>query len=894
MFSNKKAESDLNSEIAHHLHHLAAEYERQGHSPKEARQLALREFGARDQVKEECRDERPFAWLTGFRQDLVFGLRMLRRAHIVTAAAVLSLALGIGANAAIASLMDIVLWRDLPVPDPARIVLVNWQGQGFPRELANGASGSMFRQDGFEVADFFAFPAYESMRRTVASQATLAAYTFPAQVSVAWQGRPLIAEQRPVAGNFLATLQVRPHLGRIFSLADDTDAAPAVAVLSHRFWANTLAADPAVIGRTLTIDNRPHIIAGVLEPAFYGLFPGDTTEIYTPIHHAPWRERERAEGNDRLLDPRNWSVQLIARLAPGVTAQQLSPALNAAFRSTWSAQPTEPAPAIRLEDGRRGLGVLSRSFRNPLYFLGALVALLLIIACANIANLLLARGHARRKEIALRMSIGCSRFRLIRQFLTESALLAIAGGAAAILVAYAAANLLGQFVAGNGTLPLRVSLDHTILAAVALFTFAALIVFALFPAWQSSRLSDPSWLKQGRGSIGGIERRAGLTGRILVTAQVAMSLVLVMAAILFTRNLLSVRSADPGFDRRNLVVFGVRPGASGYEKSRLMQFYFDLEQRLAATPGVASAGLAWMRPMNVGGWWQSARLKGQTATHQTSVNAITPAYLPLYAPQLLAGRNFTWSDLRADAKVAIISEDLARALGGPQVLGQVFEFPDGPPGAVPESYQIIGIAPAIAATSMKERPYAIWVPFSKAGQEATVVVRTTQSPDVVLPALRQTMAAIDPNLPMVDTVTMEEQISKTLLRERMFATLCLAFGLTALALCVVGLYGVLAYYTSRRRAEIGVRLALGARPSDVVAMVLRDGLTPALIGIALGLPAVYFGARYVQEELSAVKPLDPASLTLTLATLLGAALFAAGIPALRASLLHPLDTLREE
>jgi predicted permease len=891
-FFRKRAEAELQREITYHLHHLAAEFERQGYSRQEALAMARREFGGTEQVKEECRDEWRWMWMNGLRQDVVFGVRMMRRTPLITVAAVLSLALGIGANAGVASLMDIILWRDLPVPNPQRVTLVHWQGQGFPRDVADAASGSLSGAEGGTVADFFSYPTFQALRKSVSNRASLAAYTVPGQVNASYNGRPLVVEQRAVSGNFFSTLEVRPFLGRLLSDRDDSDAAPAVAVVSHRFWANALGSDRNAIGRTITVNHRPHVIAGVLEPGFFGLSPGDKAELYTPVHHSVRRELRRFGGGDQLADNRYWGMQLIARLAPGVLASQLRPAMDTVFRSTWSRQPADAskAPRIRLDEGGRGLASLRREFHNPLLVLGGLVGLLLAIACVNIANLLLARGVARRKEVAMRLALGCSRARLMRQYLTESALLAVLGGAVSVAVAYGTGNVLGRFAAGSGSLPIEVALDYRILAVVGAFTLVTLVLFGVLPAWEGSRVPDADWLKQGGGSMGNARGRWN-TGRALVVAQIAMSVVLVMAAVIFTRNLLAIQTRDPGFDRRNLVLFGTRPGTSGYDKARLPQFYFDLEQRLGTTPGVVTAGLAFLRPMNIENWLVNVQIAGQTEPYVATLNSVTPSYLPLYTPRMVAGRNITWTDIRGGAKVAVISDNLAQKLGGASVLGRRLSllFTYGKP-----SYEIVGIAPAFAATSMKERPYAVWVPFTKDSPAATVVVRTAQAPQAVVGAIRRTMSEIDRNLPMVDLMTMEEQISRGLQRERMFATLSGGFGILALTLSVIGLYGVMAYSTSRRRSEIGVRLALGAMPRQVVSMVMREGLALALVGMLAGVPMVWLGAKYVEKELSGARALDPVLMLFALGILLVAALVAVGVPALRASALQPSETLRQE
>jgi predicted permease len=778
------------------------------------------------------------------------------------------------------------------------LVFVKWQSSGqFPRDIADGGAGSFGPEDGGEnVADFFSYYSFRTLRQSVSNIATLAAFTgFTNPVSVSCAGRPTVAQERGVSGNFFSTLEVKPALGRFFSDRDDAYSAPATVVVSYRFWLRALGADPATIGRGITINNRPYIIAGVLPRDFYGLIPGDASEIYTPLHHAAFMLEGR-DGKLPLDDDRFWCISMLARLVPGVSAAQLQPALATVFPSTWSRRPKNPsnAPRIRLNEGERGLGFLRREFRSPLLVLGGLVALLLAIACTNVANLLLARANARRKEVAMRISLGCSRSRLIRQFLTESAMLAALGGAASIAVSYLTANLLGQFLAARDGFPISVALDWHIVVIVGVTSALALLLFGLFPAWRGATLPSAACLKEGSGSIGTAARRKWTTGQVLVLTQMAMSVVLVLSAVVFTRNLIGIESADPGFDRRNLILFGIRPGTSGYNASQLEQFYINLSQQLSSTPGVTQVGLAWMRPMNVGGWWEDVRIGQQDAIRGVSINGISPGYLPLYVSRMVAGRNLSWADVTSEAKVAVISEDLARKLGGPTVLGHMLAFADGPPGRKPPEFEIVGIAPAIAATSMKERPFAVWLPLGKDANEVTVVLRTSQRPHIVLRAVEATMRQIDRNLPLVDVTTMAEQISKTLKRERMFATLCDGFGILALALSVVGLYGVIAYNTSRRQGEIGVRLALGAMPRDVLVMVLRDGLRLAVLGLLIGVPLVWLGAKYVQKELFQMKPLEPASVFAALGILLTAALIAVAIPAIRASALRPMDALRQE
>ena len=646
------------------------------------------------------------------------------------------------------------------------------------------------REDGWDVADFFSYPCFQTLRQSLSNKASLAAFSFPDQVSVSFAGRPTVARERPVSGNFLSTLQVYPELGRLLSDNDDRFAAPPTAVVSHRFWTDTLGSPSGIVGRTLIVNNRPHIIVGVLDKSFYGLFPGDPSEVYVPLHDGaslPGGPFARPS----LDDNRFWGVQLIARRSPGVRESEIRPILDAVFPTTWSVLHKVPAnpPRIRLVGGSRGLGFFLKEFRNPLLVLGGLVTLLLLIACTNIANLLLARAAARQKEVATRISLGCSRARLMRQFLTESALLAALGGAASIVVAYLTANLLGRFIADRGSIPIAVAFDLRILALAGTTTALALLLFGLFPAWHASRLPSAPWLKQTSSTSG--PHRKWNTGSLLVVGQMAMSVALVMCAVIFTRNLLAIQSSDPGFDRRDLILFDIRPGTSGYDNSRLQHFYFNLEQRLAALPGVASVGLASMRPMNIGGWWESLGLAGQTAVNQVSVNGVTPTYLSVFTSRLMAGRNIQWTDISSGAKIAVISQDLAQKLGGNSVLGRRLAFSRRSRrreiAAIRNHWHCARYRRNLNEGSPLRRLAAARKGESTSHGSAPHLPAAA----LVLPIVRRTMSEIDRNLPLVDVMTMEEQISKGLQRERMFATLCNGFGILALVLSVVGLYGVL-------------------------------------------------------------------------------------------------------
>lgn len=891
-----KADDDLQRELAHHLAELTDEFIRRGHSPAEAAILAKKQFGGPDQIGEQCRDESRWAWLHSLTQDVAFGWRMMWKTPAVTIAAVLSLALGIGANTAIVSLMHTVLWRSLPVPQPEQLSLLVWTAKSRDHGLYWGSSGSMYPSPkGGHVADFFSYSGYHSMRDRLADTATIGAYSFPFDVSVAFEGRPTVAKQRPVNGAFWQALNVKAAHGRILTPNDDNPAAPATVLLSHRFWRAFCNEDPTVIGKPIRVNNRPHVVAGVLEPSFFGLVPADGTDFYTPMVHSAWVIDSRRSGYDPIGDDQTWSIQLLARRKPGVTPETFQSRAQVAFRSSWARAPKNEAaaPVIQIEDGSAGLGSLRRDFGKPLLILAGLVGLLLAIACANIANLLLARANSRQKEVALRISLGCARGRLVRQFLTESALLAVLGGLASIFVAYAASTVLANFMADRRSrAAFEIGIDLPMVLAALGFSLLTILLFGLYPALRGASIDTSAALKEGAGSLGAAARHWWTPGKVLIVGQMALSIVLVAAAALFVRNLQSIQNLDPGYDRTNLLVFGLRPGTSGYSEDKLPVFWEGVERAIATTPGVASAGLATIRPMDGGGWWDDLKVPGRPENYPSALNMITPGYLSTQTPKIVQGRNFTREDIATNAKVLIVSEDLARKIDpANSVLGRKLHFAEN----AKEHYEIVGIAPSLAYGNLTYRPQVAWRPIDlKRSDEAQILVRTVISPAAILPAIRETIRRIDPNLPLVDPITIEGQIAKGLQRERMFATLCSAFGILALILSAVGLYGVMSYNANRRRNEIGVRLALGAKPGDVVRMVVHEGLLLTMLGLALGAPAIYYGSQYIQKIDKEWKTVDAPVLAVALVALAITAAVAAWLPARRASRLDPMSALRQD
>ncbi len=457
---------------------------------------------------------------------------------------------------------------------------------------------------GLHVADFFSFRAFTTLSAAARGKAEVAAYNYSETVSVSVAAKALVARERPVSGNFFRVLRPRFVEGSGFQEQADRESAPPAVVLSHKIKQQLFGDGSGVVGQALIIDNITFRVVGVLSPAFHGLEPGDPTDLYVPMLHGHLvRRAKAAEGRTPVGQDDFWWVSMAARRASGVDPAQLQPLLQSAWRSTWRTDPSKdyPAPRLRVDNGRTGIALGRESLERPLYLLGALVGLVLLIACANIANLLLLRAMGRHREIALRVSLGCSRQRLMRQFATESAMLALVGGLLSLAVAWATGRLLASFLSGQDRAPIEVSLDPVMILSASAITAVTLVLFGALPAWRNSKVDPVAGLKTASGVAGpGMGTSRWRTGRVLVVSQIAFSLLLVTAAVLFTVNLRGAESEDVGFDRRNLVLFGIRPGTSGHEKSRLPQFYEAVERRLLEIPGVQRAGLAWMRPMTSG------------------------------------------------------------------------------------------------------------------------------------------------------------------------------------------------------------------------------------------------------------------------------------------------------
>jgi len=884
-----RAERELELEVRYHMEALADAYERQGLSRAEALAAARRDLGPLESYKDQCRDQRRWHPLEELLRDVRFGWRMLMRAPTITATALLSLALGIGATAAMATLADVLLWRTLNVPQPEQLSEVLWDVRG-STDLTRRSMGGGFRDGALQVADYFSLPSVEAMSAAVRGHAAVTAQMGITKASVSYKDRLAVVRVRAVAGDFFSVLGVRPGLGRVLTANDDTEAAPRVVVLSYRFWNARLGGAPDVVGRVMRINNQSYEIAGALPKSFGGIAAGDDVDLYTTIWQSPQFLDPNSLIRDGIHDPLFWWLHPLVRRAPGTSPERLKAMLDAAFASSWDHRPApgDATPHVRLSDASRGLGHVRRDFGKPLVVLLVLAALALLAACANIANLLLARSVSRAREVALRVSLGGGRARLIRQFLTESLLLAALGGVASVPVSMAIVALLARLVTHYGApMVVPATPDARSLAGAALLTLMTALLFGLYPAWRAAGSDTAPALKRLSGDAATSRRLHWTPARLLVLGQVALGVVLMASAVLFAGNLWELVHRETGFERGNTILFDIRPGELGYRDENLRQFYLTLDQRLNQMPGVQYAGFSIMRPMSRSGWWSHISL-GDGTKFQTAVHHVTPGFLGALRIPVVAGRMLSRQEIETGARVAVVSEDFARRMGTTHVLGERFKLSA-------ETYEIVGVARNARYSDMKQDVAVAYMPFDFEQGAATVVLGTSAPPLALLPAVRDAVRAVNRDLPLVDVYTMEEQISRTLERERLFAWLCGGFGVLALVLCVVGLYGLLAHLTARRTHEIGVRMAMGATRGDIIWRTLRSGLGLTLGGLIVGVPPAVYALRLAaREELVAKGPFPSASLATAVFAVALAALLAALLPALRAASVDPARALRRD
>ncbi len=855
-------------------------------------------------------------------QDLRYGARMLSRTPSFTAIAVLSLALGIGANTALFSVVDAVLLKKLPVKEADRLVLfkslagTNFKPGNYHGNARREESGEMSRTS---------FP-YQTYTRFRAQQSDVLSDVFAfgdVSLNVNADGRADVADGQAVSGNYFAGLGVPALVGRTFTDADDKAAAPPVAVLSYRYWQRQFNGDPLVVGKQINLNNVAFTVVGVTPAGFDGTMQvGSTTDVSIPV---AWEPQVATERSNMAGAGAAWWLRLMGRLKPGATAEQAQASLAGVFQQSVLeqraartaralAQGGKPLPELDPHDyprlvvdpGSRGEMNTRQFYRRPLYLLLGVVGLVLLIACANVANLLLARAAARQKEIAVRLALGASRWRLIRQLLTESVLLASVGGALGVLLAFWIKD--GLLVASEWsgrTSVLNPQLDLRVLGFTLALSLATGIVFGLVPALRATRVDLMPALKDSVRSSS-LNSRSWLS-KSLVVAQVAMSLLLLVGAGLFVRTLVNLERVETGFNARNLLLFTVEPKLIGYKEERLTNLYRQMTEHIEAVPGVRTVTFSRMPLLSQGSSDRDVYLPGAAAAADGKVkpngnvylHQVRENFLEAMETPLLVGRKLTPQDDAHAPKVAVVNQTFARRFfPGENPVGKRFCF-DSPDKA--GEIQIVGVAGDAKYTSQRDdvppTAYLSWLQEVGSLGSVTFEVRTAGEPAVAVNAIRQAVRDVNGNLPLKDIKTQIEQADETLALERLFAKLLSLFGLLAQTLAVVGLYGVLAWSVAQRTREIGIRMALGASRIDVLKMIFRQGMTLTLVGIALGLASAYALTKYLESltrMLYGVQPADPLTFGVIAAFLTLVALVACYIPARRATKVDPMVALRYE
>lgn len=822
-------------------------------------------------------------------QDVRYAFRTLWRVPAFTLVVVLTLGLGIGANTAIFTLMDQVLLRALPVHDPASLVALNSKGS------------NMGRMEGPRT---FSYPMFRQLRAgNDVFDGMLARYTTSLTMLVDNRAERVRGEL--VSGDFFQVLGLQPSHGRLLGPGDElTPGGHPVAVLGHGFFTSRFGANASIVGREIRLNGHSMTVVGVAPAGFAGIEVGDSPDLYVPL----MMKAQMTPTYDGLQNARSMWLNVMGRLKPGIGREQAQAALAVRFRQL-RAQELKEMPAtppafqkrflegqLLLEPGYKGISDLRQEFSTPMVVLMSMVGLVLLIACANVANLLMARAPARQREIAIRLSLGASRGRIVRQLLVESLMLSLLGGTAGLLVAAWTADLLLKALPfERAVATLSSTPDARVLAFALAVSVTTGVLFGLVPAWQIARPQLIPALKEESGavSVGGhVRLRKGL-----VVAQVALSLLLLVGAGLFARSLWNLRALDPGFRVQALTTFSVDPALSGYTTERSVQFYERLQERLRAIPGVAAVSMAAVTPLTGSSWMSTVNVEGYRAKDQEDinpeVNAVGPDYFRTLGIPLVAGRDFTAADGPGAPKVAIVNEKMAQYFWGKESpIGRRFSF-----GRLNEpDIEVVGIVRDGKQASLKDEvARLVYIPYAQDEELGglTGFVRSERS-EVSGAALRRAVTEIDAAVPVFEVRTMERVADESLFFDRMVAMLSAGFGALATLLAAIGLYGVMSYAVARRRREIGLRMALGAEPRSVVWSVMKEVSSLTVIGIGVGVPASIAVSRLVQSQLFGVAAGDPATVAAASFLLLAVALLAGYVPAGQATRIDPVRALRAE
>ncbi len=907
LFRRNRRNQEIGAELQSFLDASVDEKMRRGLTRDQALRAARAEVGSAESVRHGV-------WSAGWEStaesiwhDVRYGLRQLARNKGFTVTAILTLALGIGANSAIFTLVHAVLLRNLPVADPRSLV-----------RLGN-TNNCCVNSGGYPDNDSYALfstDTWQQLRKKLPEFKDLAA------VESGFTYRPVTvrrdASQEParsvmgefVSGNYFRTFGLRPEAGRLFSDSDDNAGAPMVAVLSYRNWHDNYASDPAVVGSTFWINTKPVLIAGVAPRGFYG----DRLVSTPPDYYLPIQSMGVILG---VLYPSNPSVQwlyIVGRLRPGVALAPLQAKINGLFRQIVASDPLYSGDKgkaalarahIALVPASAGIQSFQDQYQSNLQMLMVASALVLLIACANIANLLLVRGMNRKAELSVRTAIGAARSRIIRQLLTESIVLAALGGFAGLLVAYAGAHaLLAMAFPGDPNVPINAAPSPVVLAFACALCLITGILFGVAPAWIASRANPADALRTGSRTTSG---KASFLQRTLVILQAALSLVLLIGAGLFSQSLSKLQNYDLKLDSRNRYIVHINPQAAGYKPSQLTPLYQDLHDRFHAIQGVVHVGLATYTAMEDNNWGTGVHFQNQPdGPNDASIVRVSAEYFDSVGTPLLLGRVFSENDTASAPPVAIVNETFVKDLlpKGANPIGQRF----GTDSKYPTSFQIVGVVDDTTYEAVQWKDHRMFFlpmlqrdPSDKDAIDddislyaGAIVIQTAHPMPDMESIARQTLASINPNLAIVKFQAFNQQIADMFTEDRMIARLTQLFGALALLLATIGLYGVTAFAVARQTTEIGIRMALGARRPRVVGMVMRSAMLQTVIGLAIGIPAALLCVRFIKSQLYDIRQVSPDILIFAVVTLIAAACLAGFIPARRAASIDPARALRTE
>jgi predicted permease len=887
LFRRNQTEQELDEELRSHLEQAIEFGVSRGMDREQARREALRSFQGIEQRKEECRDNWGVRAIDDLCQDVRYALRTLRKSPGFTTVAIVSLALGIGANTAVFSLMDVLFIRPLPVKQPHQLALLKLTSPEFTRGPQYSFSYPLFRQLQQRNGVYSGFFAWSS-----------------GQVQTPEAREMALLRGVYASGEYFETLGVPPVIGRTLGPEDDDPAGGrngAVAVIGDGLWRRKYAANPRVLGQSIVINGIPVTIVGVMPAGFSGTEVGYAGEIWMPLNLA----RQTGDNANCFSMSSCWFIRVMARLRPGITRAQADANLRVISPASLEAT-VEPgvradrkaaylARKLESEPGKSGYTRLRRQVGNPLQVLMALVGLVLLIACANMANLLTARASARFREVGVRLALGADRLRVIRQFLTESVLLAIGGAIAGFLFAlWSTRALILVLSTSDNPVILDLHPDGRVLFFSTALALLAGVAFGLGPALYVTRFGAGAALKERARNVRGGEERLGF-GRFLLGAQVALSIVLLAAAGLFAGTLVRLMHVNTGFDPTDLTVVSLVNSHPPLQEPQAIQLFGRLVSRVRAIPGVESATVIWPTPLSDGGWNDLFDIPARTDLSEeqrvADVSVMGTGFTKTMRVPLLAGRDFNESDATDSEKVALITENAARRWfpnGG--ALGAHITFT----GAGPR-IRIIGITCDYRYLNLREDlPLTVFIPYTQNNSFGFVAMRTKLPVNATYAAFRAILHEEAPAMPIGTIRTMKQQIDESLSAERLTAYLSVFIGALALLLTSVGLYGILAYSVSRRTGEIGIRMALGAQRRSMVWLVIRQVMAHITLGAAIGIAAVLMSSHVVKKLLYDVSPNDPATIAAAAGALILVCILAAAIPARRATQLDPMQALREE